>query len=242
MRVQRTTRSGGSGDRRVAEGQHGVVSRAQLSELGLGRGRSVTESGSDGCVRCTEASTRSWAPPPDEVRALDGRRSCLWTGRRLEPLRGGRALGHPWRSPARGHSAAREEGRAPGSASIGPTSPPTRSPSTTAFRPRRCPARFSTSVPSFSATSCAARFGRPSSSAHGPAGLGPLIERYPRKPGIPILKAVVEEAQRGLDIVRSELEERFQAFLLNAGLPRPAHQRPHRGHARWTAPGRTSAS
>ena len=52
-------------------------------------------------------------------------------------------------------------------------------------------------------------------------GLGPLIERYPRKPGIPILKAVFEEAQRGLNIVRSEFEERFQAFLLNAGLPMP---------------------
>jgi very-short-patch-repair endonuclease len=54
-----------------------------------------------------------------------------------------------------------------------------------------------------------------------PLGLGPLIDRYPRKPGIPILKAVFEEAQRGLSIVRSEFEERFQAFLLNAGLPDP---------------------
>jgi hypothetical protein len=51
--------------------------------------------------------------------------------------------------------------------------------------------------------------------------LGDLIQRYPRKPGIPILKAVVEEAQEGLNIVRSELEELFQAFLLNAGLPLP---------------------
>jgi hypothetical protein len=30
-----------------------------------------------------------------------------------------------------------------------------------------------------------------------PLWLGDLIERYPRKPGIPIVKAVVEEAQRG---------------------------------------------
>jgi very-short-patch-repair endonuclease len=51
--------------------------------------------------------------------------------------------------------------------------------------------------------------------------LGDLILRYPRKPGIPIFKAVVEEARRGLNVVRSELEERFQAFLLNAGLPLP---------------------
>ena len=51
--------------------------------------------------------------------------------------------------------------------------------------------------------------------------LGDLILRYPRKPGIPILKAVVEEAQRGLAVIRSELEERFQALLLNACLPMP---------------------
>jgi very-short-patch-repair endonuclease len=51
--------------------------------------------------------------------------------------------------------------------------------------------------------------------------LGDLIERYPRKPGIPILKAVLEEAQRGLHVVRSELEERFQAFLLDADFPMP---------------------
>ena len=54
-----------------------------------------------------------------------------------------------------------------------------------------------------------------------PLWLGDLIARYPRKPGIPILKAVVDEASRGLNVVKEELEERFQAFLLNAGLPLP---------------------
>ena len=52
--------------------------------------------------------------------------------------------------------------------------------------------------------------------------LGDLMERYPRKAGIPTLRAVVQEAQRGLNVVKSELEERFQAFLINAGLPLPA--------------------
>ena len=51
--------------------------------------------------------------------------------------------------------------------------------------------------------------------------LAELVERYPRKPGVPIIKAVIEEARRGLGIVRSELEERFQEFLLSAGLPKP---------------------
>jgi very-short-patch-repair endonuclease len=52
--------------------------------------------------------------------------------------------------------------------------------------------------------------------------LGDLVERYPRKPGIPIVRAVVEEARHGMAIVRSELEERFQAFVLDTGLPRPS--------------------
>jgi very-short-patch-repair endonuclease len=51
--------------------------------------------------------------------------------------------------------------------------------------------------------------------------LGDLVERYPRKPGIRAVKAILEEARRGLPMVRSELEERFQAFLINAGLPLP---------------------
>jgi very-short-patch-repair endonuclease len=55
-----------------------------------------------------------------------------------------------------------------------------------------------------------------------PLWLGDLILRYPRKPGTPILEAVAEEAQRGLNVVKEELEERFQAFLLNAGLPLPS--------------------
>jgi REase_MTES_1575/Transcriptional regulator, AbiEi antitoxin len=54
-----------------------------------------------------------------------------------------------------------------------------------------------------------------------PVGVGTLIERYPRKPGVPTLRAVFEEAQRGLSIIRSELEELFQDFLIRAGLPPP---------------------
>jgi len=49
--------------------------------------------------------------------------------------------------------------------------------------------------------------------------LGDLMERYPRKPGVPTLRAVVLEAKRGLNVVKSELEELFQAFLINAALP-----------------------
>jgi hypothetical protein len=51
--------------------------------------------------------------------------------------------------------------------------------------------------------------------------LGDLVERYPRKPGLPIVRAVVEEAKVGLTLTRSELEELFLAFLIDAGLPPP---------------------
>jgi Protein of unknown function (DUF559) len=109
-----------------------------------------------------------------------------------------------------------------GSASTGPTSPRTRPPPTTASRPRPSRARCSISVLSFSATRAAQR--RQASEQLQLADrlwLGDLILRYPRKPGIPIFKAVVEEAWRGLNVVRSELEERLQAFVLDAGLPLP---------------------
>lgn len=52
--------------------------------------------------------------------------------------------------------------------------------------------------------------------------VGDLVARYPRKPGAPIVRAVVREAERGMAVVKSKLEERFQAFLLNADLPRPS--------------------
>jgi len=54
-----------------------------------------------------------------------------------------------------------------------------------------------------------------------PLSLGDLVERYPRRPGLAAIKAPLEETSIGARMVRSELEERFQAFLLNAGLPLP---------------------
>jgi very-short-patch-repair endonuclease len=54
-----------------------------------------------------------------------------------------------------------------------------------------------------------------------PLSLTDLAERYPRRPGLPAIRTLLEEASIGTRIIRSELEERFQAFLLNAGLPLP---------------------
>jgi very-short-patch-repair endonuclease len=51
--------------------------------------------------------------------------------------------------------------------------------------------------------------------------LGDLVARYPGRKGIAAARSLVEEARRGLGVVRSELEERFQAFLIRAGLPLP---------------------
>jgi very-short-patch-repair endonuclease len=54
-----------------------------------------------------------------------------------------------------------------------------------------------------------------------PLTLADLMERYPRRPGIANARAVYDEAQRGMGITKKELEHRFQSFLLNAALPVP---------------------
>jgi hypothetical protein len=51
--------------------------------------------------------------------------------------------------------------------------------------------------------------------------LAALVERYPVRPGIANARWVLDQLGLGLGIVRSELEERFLAFLLDAGLPLP---------------------
>ena len=54
-----------------------------------------------------------------------------------------------------------------------------------------------------------------------PLSLHDLIARYPRRPGLKAIKALLAEASVGARIIRSELEERFQDFLVRAGLPLP---------------------
>jgi very-short-patch-repair endonuclease len=54
-----------------------------------------------------------------------------------------------------------------------------------------------------------------------PLSLHDLAKRYPRRAGLAAIKALLNDASIGTNIVRSELEERFQAFLLKAGLPLP---------------------
>ena len=48
-----------------------------------------------------------------------------------------------------------------------------------------------------------------------------LLDRYPRKAGRPALQAILTEVQAGLNVTRSELEDRFQTLLLDAGLSMP---------------------
>jgi len=51
-----------------------------------------------------------------------------------------------------------------------------------------------------------------------PLSLNALLERYPRRPGVPALRALL--GQR-VAVTRSELEKRFREFLIKAGLPLP---------------------
>jgi very-short-patch-repair endonuclease len=54
-----------------------------------------------------------------------------------------------------------------------------------------------------------------------PLSLHDLIERYPRRPGLATIRALLKEASIGVKIIRSEFEERFHDFLIRAGLPLP---------------------
>jgi hypothetical protein len=54
-----------------------------------------------------------------------------------------------------------------------------------------------------------------------PLSLDDLIVRHPRHRGIATLRAILADARLGASVTRSELEERFLAFLDDAGLPRP---------------------
>jgi len=54
-----------------------------------------------------------------------------------------------------------------------------------------------------------------------PLSLHDLVARHGVRPGIAAVKALLEEARLGLNVIRSELEERFQALLIDTGLPLP---------------------
>lgn len=51
--------------------------------------------------------------------------------------------------------------------------------------------------------------------------LGALVDRHPTLPGTSALRAILADHARGTTITRSELEDRFLAFVEAAGLPRP---------------------
>jgi hypothetical protein len=54
-----------------------------------------------------------------------------------------------------------------------------------------------------------------------PTSLAALLERYPRRRGVAKLREILREGEIGLRITKSELEDRFLAFVDLNGLPRP---------------------
>jgi hypothetical protein len=54
-----------------------------------------------------------------------------------------------------------------------------------------------------------------------PLSLHDLVAGYPRRPGLKAIRALLAEAGIGAKIIRSELEDCFQDFLVRAGLPLP---------------------
>ena len=60
-----------------------------------------------------------------------------------------------------------------------------------------------------------------------------LLERYPRRRGSPALRAIVAAGQVGTRATRSDLEDRFLAFLDAQGLPGPTVNTGVRVQGRW---------
>jgi hypothetical protein len=54
-----------------------------------------------------------------------------------------------------------------------------------------------------------------------PLSLGDLVDRYRRRRGVPMIRAILARVRAGAQITRSDLEARFLAFLDGVGLPRP---------------------
>jgi hypothetical protein len=52
--------------------------------------------------------------------------------------------------------------------------------------------------------------------------LADLVERHPGRRGVATIRSILADARLGLDVTRSELEERFLDFVAASGLPRPA--------------------
>jgi hypothetical protein len=54
-----------------------------------------------------------------------------------------------------------------------------------------------------------------------PLPLGALLDRHGRRPGTATLRAILARGELGATVTRSELEDRFLAFVEEASLPRP---------------------
>src|SRR2546423_6772750 len=54
-----------------------------------------------------------------------------------------------------------------------------------------------------------------------PLPLAALLARYPRRRGVVVARAILHDARIGWTLTRSELEERFLAFIVRHCLPRP---------------------
>jgi very-short-patch-repair endonuclease len=205
----------------IAERQHGVVTRAQLLELGLNRG-SITHRIELGRLRQVHRGVYTMS---HRLLSRDGRwmaavlacgrgavlshhsAAALWGMRQSTRIEVTTRAGHHQRSGIIVHrSPLRDDERTTHRGIPTTTVPRTLLDLSAVVRPDdlRSALRQAEQL-----------------RLTDPLSLHDLAKRYPRRPGLAAIKALLQEASIGANIIRSELEERFQAFLLKAGLPLP---------------------
>jgi predicted transcriptional regulator of viral defense system len=67
----------------------------------------------------------------------------------------------------------------------------------------------------------------------GPLSVAALLERYPRRAGAAALKRILADGRVGMDVPREELELRFAEFIERFGVPRPSINTAIEAGERW---------
>ena len=211
----------------LAARQHGVVSRAQLEAIGLGRGANPESPRAGLVASAAPGRLRRRSSPADGRRCLDGGGPRRRAGRRAEPPLCGSAVGHPQHGPRRRRGDRPRACRRPGIHAHRAILPPdefTRQRGIPVTNPARTlldlaevltPQQLERAINEAEIRRLAS-----------PLPLAALVARHPHRRGTNALRRILEQRKLGETVTRSVLEERFLALVDANGFPRPKMNEP----------------